>query len=49
MDNEAFRYLAAVKHGIKYEEDEDEIFGASWKKAKLVLSSIDKSASHLSY
>ncbi len=35
MDNESFRYLAAVKHGVKYDEDEDRIFSASWEKAKL--------------
>jgi len=34
LDNEAFRYLAAKKHGIEYDEEEDRIFDASWRKAK---------------
>ena len=34
MDNEYFRYLAAIKHGVQYDEDEDKIFRASWNKAR---------------
>ena len=41
MDNESFRYLAALKHGLNFKEDEDRIYAASWDKARskvLILS-----------
>ena len=34
MDNESFRYLAAVKTGVQFDEEEDRIFAASWDKAR---------------
>lgn len=37
MDNEAFRYLAAIKSGISFGEDQDSLYDASWVKARFVL------------
>ena len=34
MDNESFRYLAACKHGITFDEEEDTLYAASWEKAR---------------
>ncbi len=34
MDNESFRYLAAVKTSVAFSEEEDKIFAASWDKAR---------------
>ena len=35
MDNEAFRYLAAIKSGVSFGEDQDPLYKASWEKARL--------------
>ncbi len=40
MDNESFRYLATIKHGIFFGPEEDKIFSASWDKARLMPQNI---------
>ncbi len=34
MDNEAFRYLAALKQGLAFKDDQDHLYRGSWDKAR---------------
>lgn len=37
VDNEAFRYLAAVRAGVAFPREEEEVFSASWERSKREL------------